>query len=179
MICVSLHSGCPGKDEAMRCSNLLSHIGILVMVVTGAASCGSDPGPDLPTGEGVRLMEIASGLSVPLYLTAPAGDVSRLFIVEKTGTIRIVKDGTLLPDPFLDISSQVSGASEQGLLGIAFPTDYNSTGRFVVHYTDIAGDTRVSVFQVSANPDVADASSEQVILSADQPFSNHNGGQIA
>jgi glucose/arabinose dehydrogenase len=163
----------------MRCPNLLGPIGILVTVVTGATSCGSDPGPDLPTGEGVRLMEIASGLSVPLYLTAPAGDVSRLFIVEKTGTIRIVKDGTLLPDPFLDISGQVSGASEQGLLGLAFPTDYNSTGRFVVHYTDIAGDTRLSVFQVSANPDVADAASEQVILSADQPFTNHNGGQIA
>jgi glucose/arabinose dehydrogenase len=162
----------------MRCYNLLGRIGILVMVVTGAGSCGSDTGPNLPTGEGVRLLEVTSGLSVPLYLTAPSGDLSRLFIVEKPGRIRIVKDGTLLPDPFLDISSQVSGGDEQGLLGIAFPPDYNSTGRFVVHYTDVAGDTRVSLFQVSANPDVADASSEQVILTADQPFANHNGGQI-
>jgi hypothetical protein len=67
---------------------------------------------------------------------------------------------------------------EQGFLGLAFPPDYASTGRFVVHYTDNLGDTRVSVFQVSANPDIADPSSEQVILTADQPADNHNGGQI-
>lgn len=145
----------------------------------GVGSCGSDAGPTLPTGEGVGLLEIASGLSFPLHLTAPAGDLSRLFIGEKTGGIRIVKDGTLLPTPFLDISGQVSGGMEQGLLGLAFPPDYASTGRFVVHYTDTAGNTRLSVFQVSANPDIADASSEQVILTADQPFANHNGGQIA
>jgi glucose/arabinose dehydrogenase len=163
----------------MRCLDLLGCIGGSVILVTGAGSCGSDSGPNLPTGEGVRLLEIASGLNVPLYLTAPPGDLSRLFIVDKTGTIRIVKDGTLLPAPFLDISGQVSGGSEQGLLGLAFPPDYASTGRFVVHYTDPAGDTRVSVFQVSANADIADGSSEQVILTADQPFTNHNGGQIA
>jgi glucose/arabinose dehydrogenase len=160
----------------MRCSHLLGCIGIMLGVV-GAGSCSS-AGPNLPAGEGVRLQEIASGLSFPLYLTAPPDDLSRLFIVEKTGGIRIVKDGTLLPTPFLDISALVSGGSEQGLLGLAFPPDYASTGRFVVHYTDIAGDTRVSVFQVSANPDIADASSEQVILTADQPGPNHNGGQL-
>ena len=159
-------------------TTLLGCIGILLSVM-GAGSCGSVAGPTLPTGEGVRLLEIASGLSLPLYLTAPAGDLSRLFIVEKTGSIRIVKDGTLLPAPFLDISGQVSGGPEQGLLGLAFPPDYASTGRFVVHYTDIAGNTRVSAFEVSANPDIADASSEQVILTADQPGPNHNGGQVA
>jgi glucose/arabinose dehydrogenase len=114
-----------------------------------------------------------------LYLTAPAGDLSRLFIVEKTGRVRIVKDGTLLPEPFLDLSAQVSGGDEQGLLGLAFPPDYGTTGRFLVHYTNTEGDTRLSVFQVSPNADIADGSSEQVILTADQPFSNHNGGQIA
>jgi glucose/arabinose dehydrogenase len=163
----------------MRYLDLLGCIGGLVVLATGAGSCGSDAGPNLPTGEGVRLLEIASGLNVPLYLTAPPGDLTRLFIVDKTGTIRIVKDGTLLPTPFLDISGQVSGGSEQGLLGLAFPPDYASTGRFVVHYTDTAGDTRVSVFQVTANADIADGSTEQVILTADQPFTNHNGGQIA
>ena len=161
----------------MRCPHLLGWIGILLGVGVGA--CRSDAGPNLPTGEGVQLLEIASGLSLPLYLTAPAGDLSRLFIVEKTGGIRIVKDGTLLPAPFLDISGQVTGGMEQGLLGLAFPPDYASTGRFVVHYTDTAGDTRLSVFQVSANPDIADPSSEQVILTADQPAPNHNGGQVA
>jgi glucose/arabinose dehydrogenase len=161
----------------MRCPHLLGCIGILLGV--GAGSCSSAAGPNLPTGEGVGLLEIASGLSFPLYLTAPPGDLNRLFIVEKTGGVRIVKDGTLLPGPFLDISGQVSGGAEQGLLGLAFPPDYASTGQFVVHYTDIAGNTRVSVFQVSANPDIADAASEQVILTADQPGPFHNGGQLA
>jgi glucose/arabinose dehydrogenase len=163
----------------MRCPPLLGWIGVLLGVVIGAGSCGSAARPNLPTGEGVRLLEIASGLSFPLYLTAPTGDLSRLFIVEKTGGIRIVKDGTLLPEPFLDISGQVSGGMEQGLLGLAFPPDYASSGRFVVHYTDNAGNTRLSVFQVSVNPDIADASSEQVILTADQPAPNHNGGQVS
>jgi glucose/arabinose dehydrogenase len=161
----------------MRVLQVLGWIGTLLVAGFGA-SCGSDSsGPNLPTGKGARLLEIASGLSVPLYLTAPPGDLSRLFIAEKTGTIRIVKDGTLLPAPFLDISANVSTGDEQGLLGLAFPPDYGTTGRFVVHYTDTSGDTRLSVFQVSIDPDLADQSSEQVILSATQPFPNHNGGQ--
>jgi glucose/arabinose dehydrogenase len=163
----------------MRFSHLLAWIVLPLLGAGMIGSCGSDANPTLPSGSGVRLSEIATGLSVPLYLTAPPGDLSRVFIVEKTGAIRIVKDGTLLPTAFLDISGQVSGGSEQGLLGLAFYPDYATSGRFVVHYTDPAGDTRLSVFQVSSDPDVADGTSEQVILTVDQPFDNHNGGQIA
>jgi hypothetical protein len=123
-------------------------------------------------------LEIVSGLNFSLYLAAPPGDLHRLFIVEKGGVIRIVKDGSLLPVPFLDISTQVSLAREQGLLGLAFDPEYASTGRFVVHYTDPLGDTRLSFFQVSPDPDAADAGSEAVILTADQPYDNHNGGQV-
>jgi glucose/arabinose dehydrogenase len=159
----------------MRFLQLLAWFGLCV----GADACGSDATSSLPIGSGVRLAEVATGLSFPLYLTTPPGDVHRLFIVEKTGAIRIVKDGTLLPAPFLDLSAQVSGGSEQGLLGLAFPPDYATSGRFVVHYTDPAGNTRLSVFQLSGDPDVANPAGEQVILTADQPFSNHNGGQIA
>jgi glucose/arabinose dehydrogenase len=143
------------------------------------AACSSTSEPSLLQGTGARLQLIASGLSAPLYLTAPPGEGNRLFIVEQTGAIRIVKDGALLPAAFLDISEQVLAGGEQGLLGLAFYPDYSATGRFVVHYTDIAGDTRLSSFQVSSDPDVADVTSEQVILTADQPFSNHNGGQVA
>jgi glucose/arabinose dehydrogenase len=162
----------------MGVPQVLGCIGTLLAAGLGASCSTSGSGPNLPSGEGARLLEVASGLSFPLYLTAPPGDLSRLFIVEKTGGIRIVKDGTLLPDPFVDISAEVSTGDEQGLLGLAFPPDYASTGRFLVHYTDTAGNTRLSVFHVSSNPDIADAASEQVILSADQPFANHNGGQI-
>jgi glucose/arabinose dehydrogenase len=147
----------------------------------GASACSTqfdNETPDPPQGtEPVALEQVAVGLTFPLYLTAPDGD-PRLFIAEKVGTIRVVKDGALLPTPFLDISAQVSGGGEQGLLGLAFDPQYATTGRFIVHYTDLAGDTRVSGYRASADPDVADAASEVAILSADQPFANHNGGQI-
>jgi glucose/arabinose dehydrogenase len=132
----------------------------------------------LPEGEGAELQQVVTGLSSPLFLTAPPGDASRLFIVEQTGTIRIIRDGTLLAAPFLDIRAKITAGGEQGLLGLAFYPDYATTGRFIVHYTDVAGDTRLSSFRVSSDPDVADVGTEAVILTADQPFSNHNGGQV-
>jgi glucose/arabinose dehydrogenase len=146
-----------------------------------ASGCGTqfDNGTSNPP-EGpapVALQQVASGLSFPVYLTAPEGD-PRLFILEKTGTIRIVKDGALLPAPFLDISGLVSAGREQGLLGLAFHPQYATNGRFLVHYTDTAGDTRVSGFRASGDPDLADPASEVSVLEADQPFENHNGGQV-
>jgi glucose/arabinose dehydrogenase len=159
----------------------LAALALSLNMTLGASACSSpsDATPPPPQGTGARLLEVASGLSVPLYVTAPPGDATRLFIVEKTGGIRIVKDGTLLKTPFLDLSGQVSTTGgEQGLLGLAFDPNYASNGRFFVHYTDPAGDTRVSSFQVSTDPDIADAGSEQVILTADQPYTNHNGGQL-
>jgi glucose/arabinose dehydrogenase len=161
----------------MRFPHLL-RLGFWLTVAGGASACSSDSEATLPQGRGARLQLIASGLSVPLYLTTPPGDLNRLFIVEKTGGIRIVKDGALLASPFLNISAQVSGGAEQGLLGLAFTPDYATTGRFIVHYTDTEGNTRLSSFQVSSNPDVADPTSEQVILAAAQPYPNHNGGQV-
>jgi glucose/arabinose dehydrogenase len=151
---------------------------ILGLAASGCGSQFDNETPDPPDGtEPVTLEMVASGLSFPLYLTAPDGD-SRLFIVEKGGTIRVVTGGALLPLPFLDISAQVSTGGEQGLLGLAFHPQYAVNGRFVVHYTDAAGDTQVSEFRVSDNPDVADAASEVSILEHDQPFPNHNGGQV-
>jgi glucose/arabinose dehydrogenase len=162
----------------MRFPRLRAGLGLSLNLAVAASACSSQSGPTLPQGTGARLLEVASGLSVPLYLTSPPNDAHRLFIVEKTGGVRVVKDGTLLVTPFLDLSGKVSSGGEQGLLGLAFDPNYASNGRFFVHYTDAAGDTRVSSFQVSANPDVADAGSEQVILTATQPYSNHNGGQL-
>jgi glucose/arabinose dehydrogenase len=144
-----------------------------------ASGCSGDDPPGPANGTGARLQEIAAGLSAPLYLTTPPGDAARLFIVEQTGAIRLMKDGVLLTVPFLDLSSRISTGGERGLLGLAFYPDYATTGRFIVHFTDQAGNTNVSRFQVSSNPDVADPASELVILTASQPFANHNGGQVA
>jgi glucose/arabinose dehydrogenase len=136
------------------------------------------PVPPPPPGTGTPgLEQIASGLAFPVGLTSPPGD-QRLFVVEKGGTVHIIQDGAVLPDPFLDISGQVSGRAEQGLLGLAFFPDYASSGRFVAHYTDLQGNTQVSVFSVSADPNRADAGSETPILSVSQPGPAHNGGQI-
>jgi len=146
------------------------------------AACGSDSGTGLgpPTGTvPVALQQVAAGLNFPLYLTAPPGDTTRLFIAEKGGAIRIVKHGTLVPTPFLDLNGKVSTGAEQGLLGLAFDPAYATNGRFVVHYTDVSGNTTISLFQVATtNPDSADPVSERIILTVEQPFSNHNGGQI-
>jgi glucose/arabinose dehydrogenase len=147
--------------------------------ITGSlAITVSPPAPPAPPpGAAPGLREIASGLAFPLYLTSPPDD-DRLFIVEKGGLIRIIEQGALLGEPFLDLSGRVSGKAEQGLLGLAFPPDYASSGRFVVHYTDLEGDTRVSLFRVSDDPNRADSTSEAAVLSAKQPGPSHNGGQI-
>lgn len=131
------------------------------------------------TGTAMRAERVVSGLAQPLFVTSPPRDVSRLFIVEKGGRIRILKWGALLGTPFLDISSLVSGGSEQGLLGLAFHPRYAENGYFFVNYTDSAGRTVVARYRVSANPDVADPSSATVILQVSQPYANHNGGHLA
>ena len=128
-------------------------------------------------GDTVGLRLIASDVGFPVWVTSPPDD-PRLFIVDKGGTIRIVRDGALLPAPFLDLTGKVATGQEQGLLGLAFPPDFATSRRFVVHYTDSDGDTRVSFVSVSADPDKADPTSEAVILGLDQPGATHNGGQI-
>lgn len=159
--------------------SLLACLGLSLGTGFGASACSGGAPSEPPAGSGARLEEVAAGLSVPLYLTAPPGDAARLFIVEQTGSVRVVKDGALLPEPFLDLGERVSKGGEQGLLGLAFDPDFASSGSLVVHYTDLAGNTTLSRFRVSpTDPDRADPTSEEIILTAAQPFSNHNGGQV-
>lgn len=124
----------------------------------------------------LALQEVASGLDSPVYAIAPPGD-PRLFVVEQTGRIRIIADGQLQEQPFLDVSNLIATAgNEQGLLGLAFHPDYADNGRFFVNYTDQSGDTQVVGYE--ADGDFADPDSAQVLLSVDQPYQNHNGGWI-
>lgn len=109
-----------------------------------------------------------------------AGDGSnRLFLVQVTGTVRVVRDGTLLPAPFIDVSEQVSTGSERGLLSLAFSPRFATDGTFYLYYTDRFGRSTLARHRVGADPDQADPTSGQVILSVDQPFPNHNGGRLA
>jgi glucose/arabinose dehydrogenase len=116
-----------------------------------------------------------------LFLTAPRGDTSRLFVVEKDGLIKIVnRSNDALVGTFLDISRLVSKGSEQGLLGLAFDPLYAVNRRFYVSYTDTAGNSVIARFLASAtDPDVAEQNADLTILTLGQPFSNHNGGMIA
>ena len=110
-----------------------------------------------------------------------AGD-ERLFIVEQDGYIRIINgDGSIQSTPFLDIDSQViNTGNERGLLGLAFHPDYAVNGYFFVNYINNSGNTVISRFTVdSSNPGAADPNSEFNIIDYDQPYSNHNGGDLA
>lgn len=143
-------------------------------------SSGHSPDPAPPPGEiDLRLEEVATGLDFPVLVTAAPGDTNRLFVVEKGGTVRIIKNGVLLPTPFIDLSGRVTTRSEQGLLGMAFhPTD----GRVVLSFT-VAGSTgggtsRIATFKAGPDPDVLDPATEQVVIEVDQPYGNHNGGHV-
>lgn len=128
------------------------------------------------TAQEIILEEYASGFNRAVDLKN-AGD-DRLFVVEQGGIIKIIDgSGATNPTPFLNISGQVSGGNEQGLLSVAFHPDYANNGLFYVNYTKTNGDTKVSVFSVDpANPDVALAGSEMTIIEFNQTASNHNGG---
>lgn len=127
----------------------------------------------------IQLEVYSSGFSQPVDI-ANAGD-ERLFVVEKAGFIRIIDGaGNRLPQPFLDIDARVNSiASERGLLGLAFHPDYQNNGYFYVNYTNNDGDTRISRFSRSASgPNEADPNSELILLEVDQPYSNHNAGDL-
>ncbi len=133
---------------------------------------------------GLDAIRVASGLTQPLFVTAQPGDFGRLFIVQQNGQIRILNlaTGTLNSTPFLTLTGLAAGA-EQGLLGMAFDPNYAANGKFYLNFTVPGGAfgngvTHVSQFTVSANPNVANASSEKILLRFDQPQANHNGGWI-
>lgn len=121
---------------------------------------------------------IARGLNRPLDIQSAADDSGRLFIVEKTGVIRIYEGDELLKTPFLNIASRVNDLDrEQGLLGLAFHPAYQQNGYFYVNYIDSGGDTVISRFHAQGN--AADPNSESILLKIQQPYTNHNGGALA
>lgn len=151
------------------------------------------PPPPPPAAEDAGLELVASGLAHPVALVSPDDGSGRMFIVDQAGTIRIVaQDGTLLPTPFLDLSSSIVPLSaaydERGLLSMAFHPDYAVNGWFFVHYSaplrafGPAGwdhTSTIARFTVSAgDPDAADPGSKVVILEVDQPQANANGGAM-
>jgi glucose/arabinose dehydrogenase len=143
---------------------------------TATAAAGA---PHVSTARAGKLHLVSVGkFDNPLYVTAPPGDTRRVFVVEQTGRIRVVRGGKTLPEPFLDVSGSIVSGGEQGLLGLAFAPDYASSGLFYVDYTNTNGDTRIVEFK-RQTADKADPGSARDVLAIDQPEANHNGGQLA
>jgi uncharacterized protein (TIGR03437 family) len=126
----------------------------------------------------IRTVQVRSGLTA-LTDIQNAGDGSgRLFLVQQSGLVMILRNGTLATQPFLDIRNKTAANGERGLLGLAFPPGFAQKRRIYADYTDLKGDTVIAQYSVNAALDTADAASEIVLLHVPQPFANHNGGQV-
>jgi glucose/arabinose dehydrogenase len=160
-------------------------------IVTLTAACAggtSSPGestrigPPIPTELEereplrLRLTPIATGLEAPVHLASTPSEPDRLYVVERVGRILAIDGGKLATQPLLDIRSDVASGGERGLLSVAFHPDHGENGLFYVNYTDLNGDTRVVEFEAA---DGGPPKRKREILFVDQPYSNHNGGQLA
>ena len=130
----------------------------------------------------IEAVRVATGFTIPLYLCTPPGDSSRLFVAEQGGKIKIIdaQTGVVNPIPFLDITSEVGQGQGPGILGMTFDPDYATNGHFFVSYTTDSdgmyghGISHIARFTVSADPDVADPTSEVTVITADQPQPDHD-----
>jgi glucose/arabinose dehydrogenase len=151
----------------------------------GAFAVGKPPAPapkpPAPvTVSGTAVLTRIGTFEQPVLVTAPPGD-DRIFVVEQTGRVRIVRDGAILPQPFLDLRERVTASGESGLLSIAFAPDYAQSGRLYGFYNMQRGygDIRIAEFRAhSTDPDVVDPSQERALLTIPKPYENHNGGML-
>jgi len=178
-------SQAPGITSAPSATNALSTTNAAATPTTAAAPATTAPAA---TGQAVAIdptrytfVQVAQGFHAPVLVTNAGDGTGRLFVVEQGGTIRVVQNGAVLPQPFIDLTSLVThGGSEEGLLGLAFDPHYAQSGQFYVDYTDVNGNSHVARYHVSAaDPNVADPASGQDLLQVQQPpYPNHKGGNI-
>jgi glucose/arabinose dehydrogenase len=154
----------------------------LLPLLWGLTACGGflDGGTLPPPPPGTPMLQLVGDFTEPVYLAAAPGDTVRLFVVERGGTVRVLRHDTTQLRPFLDLSGQIqTGFVEQGLLSIAFDPQYAANRRFFVYFTNPAGDIRIVRYTVSSDPDSADEATADTILRVAHPGqSNHNGGQL-
>jgi glucose/arabinose dehydrogenase len=142
--------------------------------------CGVPANPQVPN---LQLTQVVTGLTRPVYLTQPRGETDRMFVVEKVGRVRIVRNGVVADQPFVDVSANVTERFEElGLIGLAFHPKYSENGRFYIYYSTLRNNTvfnELVEYKVSSdNPDVADPASARVLLEVQKPQDNHNGGDL-
>ena len=152
----------------------------------GSYSSTPTPTPMPPPGQATfDLVPVASGFSNPLDVQQPNDGTGRLFVVEQGGHIQIIQnDGTRAAAPFLDVSTRIGFTSggETGLLGLALHPSFPQNRRFFVNYTrNVAGQLQSVIAEFTASssdPNFADANSENILFTVNQPFSNHKGGAL-
>jgi glucose/arabinose dehydrogenase len=149
----------------------------VLLLALAALGCGSTAVASASSDAGVRLVKVGT-FRLPVHVTGPPEDPSRVMVVERNGRIRVVRDGKVLRRPFLDIRSRVTSSHEQGLLSMAFAPDYAESGLFYVYFTDRAGNQRVVEFR-RRGPDRAALRSSRVVLRMRDDHQYHNGGQLA
>jgi glucose/arabinose dehydrogenase len=148
----------------------------LLAILVAAAALLAPASSARPERTALRLVTVASGLQAPTYVTAVRSEPRRLYVVEQPGRILVLDRGKLRPEPFLDIRRLVRSGGEQGLLSVAFDPAYATNRRFYVDYTDRSGDTRVVEYRSDGTRAIA--GSARQLLFVDQPYPNHNGGQL-
>lgn len=150
-----------------------------------AVGCGSSSNTVSSSPLSVTTQVVATGLSAPLDLEQPNDGSGRLFVVEQAGTIKIIQNGAVLPQPFLNITSKVMFQSEMGLLGMAFHPNFQTNHKFYVNYTrNAAGQFQSVIAEYTAsvaNLNFTDPATERILLTVDQVsnFDNHKAGQLA
>ncbi len=149
---------------------------LLVMAAGTAHTARAATELDAPA---IDMVPVADGFEEPVFVTGAPGEPGRLYVVEQTGSIRVIdEDGATADAPFLDLRADVVAGGEQGLLGLAFHPAYADNGRLFVDYTR-APDGATVVSEFTAVDGAADPTSERQLLVIEQPFANHNGGMIA
>jgi glucose/arabinose dehydrogenase len=128
----------------------------------------------------LTLTPFKSGFASPVFMTSAHDGSGRLFVAEQGGRVKVIsRDGTVLPTPLLDLSARVSKGTEQGLLGLAFHPNFRTNGKFYVDFTNLAGDTVINEYRLSPPSSNRVTLPGRRILTIDQPYVNHNGGDIA
>lgn len=166
-----------------RSPRRLSALSLLVALAGCGGGTVTPPPPPPPPPSSITLTPVVSGLTSPVDLQQSDDGSGRFFVVEQPGTIRILQNGSLLATAFLDIRARVTFGGEMGLLGVAFHPGFAQSKRFYVNYDrTLAGgqvQTVIAEYQVSATDNnQGDPASERILLTVDQPFTNHKGGQL-
>jgi glucose/arabinose dehydrogenase len=169
VIALLLAAGCGGGSDGAT-----ARMSAPTPSPTPEATPAPEPAATPAARPGLRLRRIGT-FDEPVYVTAPPGDRSRLFVVEQGGRVVIMRGGRRLDRPFLDLSGEISAGSERGLLSLAFAPGYARSGLFYVYYTAPNGDIRIVEYR-RASADRADPGSARIVLSQPHPQSNHNGG---